>query len=188
MSSKTRKNVKPFISLDIFEDIYPSGSQPGKLYGLCKVHKENYPFRPVVSMLGTAEYKLAKYLDQIMKPHIPSKYMLSSTWEFLDKLKLFIFKPSDCMISFDVVSLFTNVPLIETIDIISNYVYKSKSKPAFSKLVFKELLNIATSGIFTYNGCLYRQVDGLTMGNPLGPTISNFCNYCRFPNLNKNYT
>ena len=170
-----RKNVKPFISSDIFEDIYPSGSQPGKLYGLCKVHKENYPFRPVVSMIGTAEYKLAKYLDQIIKPHIPSKYMLSSTWEFLDKLKLFIFKPSDCMISFDVISLFTNVPLIETIDIISDYVYKSKSKPAFSKLVFKELLNIATSGIFMYNGRLYRQVDGVTMGSPLGPTISNFC-------------
>ena len=82
---------------------------------------------------------------------------------------------SDCMISFDVVSLFTNVPLIETIDIISDYLYKSKSKPAFSKLVFKELLNIATSGIFMYNGRLYRQVDGVTMGSPLGPTISNFC-------------
>ena len=126
-----------------FEDIYPRGSQPGKLYGLCKVRKENYPFRPVVSMIGTAEYKLAKYLDQITKPHIPSKYILSSTWEFLDKPKLFIFKPTDCMISFDVVSLFTNVPLIETINIISDYVYKSKSKPVFSKLVCKELLKIA---------------------------------------------
>ena len=40
----------------------PSGSQPGKLYGLCKAHKEGYPLRPVVSMLGTAEYGLAKYL------------------------------------------------------------------------------------------------------------------------------
>ena len=49
--------------------------------------------------------------------------MSSSTSEFLDKLKLFIFKPTDCMISFDVVSLFTNVPRIETIDIISDYVY-----------------------------------------------------------------
>ena len=45
--------------------------------------------------------------------------------------QLFIFKPADCMISFDVVSLFTNVPLIEIIDIISDYVYKSKSKPTF---------------------------------------------------------
>ena len=108
--------MKPVISLDILEDIYPSGSQPGKLYGLCKVHKENYPYRPLGSMIGTAEYKLAKYLDQIIKPHIPSKYMLSSTWESLDRLKLFIFKPTDCMISFDVVFLFTDVPLIETID------------------------------------------------------------------------
>ena len=69
-------------------------------------------------------------------------YMMSSTWEFLDKLKSFIFKPTDCMISFDVVSLFTNVHLIETIDIISDY--KSKSKPAYSKLVFQDLLKTAT--------------------------------------------
>ena len=63
--------------------------------------------------------------------------MLCSTWEFLDKLK---FKPTDYMISFDVVSLFTNVHLKVTIDIISDYVYKSKLKPAFSKLVFKDFL------------------------------------------------
>ena len=104
--------------------------------------------------------------------------MLSNTWGFLDQLKLFIFKPTDCMIGFDVVSLFTNVSLIETTDINFDYVYKSK--PAFSKLVFKEFLKIATSGIFMYNGRLYCQVDGVTMGSPLGDggggaTISNFC-------------
>ena len=44
--------------------------------------------------------------------------MVSSTWEFLNKLNLFIFKPTDCMIRFDVVSLFTNVALIKAIDII----------------------------------------------------------------------
>ena len=52
--------------------------------------------------------------------------MLSSTWEFLDKL--FIFKPTDYMISFDVVSLFTNVPLKETIDIISDLCVQIKIK------------------------------------------------------------
>ena len=40
----------------------------GKLYGLCKVHKMGFPFRPVVSMIGTAEYTLAKYLDRIIIP------------------------------------------------------------------------------------------------------------------------
>ena len=72
------------------------------------------------------------------------------------------------MIRFDVVSLFTNVPLIKAIDVISDYVYKSKSKskPAFSKLVIKELLKIATSGISMYNSRLYHQVDSVTMGSP----------------------
>ena len=70
------------------------------------------------------------------------------------------------MIRFDVVSLFTNVPLIKAIDIISDYVSKSKLKPAFSKLVFKELLKIATSGISMYNIRLYHQVDSVTMGSP----------------------
>ena len=62
-------------------------------------------------MINTAEYHLAKYLDSIIKPHIPSEFMLESTSSFLGKLKEFCFKPTDILISFDVVSLFTNVPL-----------------------------------------------------------------------------
>ena len=35
------------------------------------------------------------------------------------------------------------------------------------------MLRIATGGIFEYNGKLYKQVDGVTMGSPLGPTLAN---------------
>ena len=42
------------------------GSNPGILYGLCKVHKTvvdvSPPFRPILSATGTPTYKLAKYL------------------------------------------------------------------------------------------------------------------------------
>ena len=33
----------------------------------------------------------------------------------------------------------------------------------------------ATSGIFMYHNRYFRQVDGVTMGSPLGPTMANFC-------------
>ena len=36
-------------------------------------------------------------------------------------------------------------------------------------------MKIATSGIFLYNDKYYKQVDGVSMGSPLGPTIANFC-------------
>ena len=62
---------------DGFTTLIPSGSKPGKLYGLAKVRKDNTPLRPVVSMVGTPEYKLAKFLDNLIKLHIPDTYLLS---------------------------------------------------------------------------------------------------------------
>ena len=57
--------------------------------GLSKLsHKPGLPLRPVVSMINTAEYNLAKYLDKIIiKPYIPSQFMLNSTSSFLGRLK-----------------------------------------------------------------------------------------------------
>ena len=37
------KNDKPYMQLDTFSNLVPSGSQPGKIYGLAKVHKEGTP-------------------------------------------------------------------------------------------------------------------------------------------------
>jgi len=109
-------------------DKFPSVSQPGKIYGLCKAHKKGYPLRPVVSMIVTSEYELAKFLDSFIKPNIPNKYMLNYTQSFLDAMKSFNFDSSDKLISYDVVSLFTCIPLKETINLVSDAVYSEHSK------------------------------------------------------------
>ena len=62
-----------------------------------------------------------------IKPNIPNKYSVASTSEFLDILKESTFEPSDKIVSFDVVSLFTNIPLVETIEIIVNALYAETS-------------------------------------------------------------
>ena len=109
-----RTYLKKNVPLEDYPSVAPSGSQPGRLYGQAKVHKEGSPLRPVVSMFLTAEYGLAKWLDSIIKPHIFTKYVLSSTTDFIAKLKSYVSSPTDVICSFDVVSLFTNVPLSET--------------------------------------------------------------------------
>ena len=54
------------ISIDQYKDLSPSGSRPGIMYGLPKVHKivtDGLPsFRPILSAIGTPTYKLAKFL------------------------------------------------------------------------------------------------------------------------------
>ena len=92
------------------------------------------------------------------------------------KITEFKFSESDISVSFDVCSLYTNVPLDETIDLITDFVYSEESVkvPPFPKKWFKKLLKFATSGIFMYKDKLYRQVDGVAMGSPLGPSLANF--------------
>ena len=82
------------------------------------------------------------------------------------------------MCSFDIVSLFTNVPLKEVIDICAQALYRNKSispvPPSLSEKSFRELLEKVTSGVeFSFNGVMYRQTDGVAMGSPLGPILAN---------------
>ena len=162
------------MQLDTFSNLVPSGSQPGKIYGLAKVHRESTPLRPVVSMIRTAEYNLAKYLVEIINDIMPTTYMLNSTGSFVNQISSFDFQPSNVLVSYDVVSLFTNIPWNETIDIVCNYVYQQHSPPKYSKETLKKLLQITTGSYFLHQGKLYCQIDGVTMGSPLGPTLANF--------------
>ena len=142
---------------------------------MAKIHKQNIPLRQVVSMIKTPPYGLAKYLDNIIKPCIPSQHMLSSSTEFIDKVTNIDLPDNYCLVSFDIVSLFTNVPLTEAIDLACSYVYQddSQTKPRYSIEHFKRLLQYATSGEFLYQDKLYRQTDGVAMGSPLAPTLAN---------------
>jgi len=54
----------------VLAKIIPCGSRAGIMYGLPKIHKNGAPIRPIISACGTYIYKLAKYLDKILKPLI----------------------------------------------------------------------------------------------------------------------
>ena len=61
-----------------FQKILPSGSSPGVLYGLPKVHKSGCPFRPIVSSVNTYNYNLASYLVRILQP-VSTNQMAANT-------------------------------------------------------------------------------------------------------------
>ena len=79
------------------------------------------------------------------------------------------------MSSFDVDSLFTNIPLDETIDICVRKLFGRKHKhKGFTRSDFKSLLEYAVKdNLILFNGKYYIQVDGVAMGSPLGPTLAN---------------
>ena len=66
--------------------MYSSGSRPGTLYGLPKIHKLGNPLRPIVSSIGTFSYNLAKFLVPIISPLTKNEYTVENSYEFVDNL------------------------------------------------------------------------------------------------------
>ena len=79
------------------------------------------------------------------------------------------------MASFDVESLFTNIPVKETIDICIDSLFRNCSKVAgIAKNCFKSLLEMSVlSSYFIFDQKLFKQIYGVGMGLPLGPTFAN---------------
>ena len=79
------------------------------------------------------------------------------------------------MCSFDVSSLFTNVPLDETIRICADKLYENDvDVMGLSRNNFIKLMHYATGSVeFSFDNVMYRQVDGVAMGSPLGPSLAN---------------
>ena len=76
--------------------------------------------------------------------------------------------------SLDVDSLFTNIPLEETIHICTESIYdQNDSVKSLNKSEFKELLSLPTKeSYFIFNEFLYKKIDGVAMGSTLGPTLA----------------
>ena len=79
------------------------------------------------------------------------------------------------MASYDITSLFTNIPPNETIDIICNIIFRdSQSYHNFTKETLRKALQLTcTNAPFLFNKQIFRQTDGVAMGSPLGPTLAN---------------
>ena len=179
MEDKVNRLLRKFranniISDSTFYNLYCSGSRPGVMYGLPKVHKEGCPIRPILAAIGTHNYNLAKFLVPILDPISVSEYTVKDSFSFAKELSDLSF-PNGVMASFDVQSLFTNIPLAETIEIcISDLFQDDERVQGFTRKEMKDLLTLAANDcIFTFNEKFYVQIDGCAMGSPVGPSFAN---------------
>ena len=78
-------------------------------------------------------------------------------------------------VSLDVVSLFTNVPLKKTVDIILKRIHTDKeiTTALTKRSLLKLILDTCQKTAFSFNGKLYKQTDGASMGGSLGSVLAN---------------
>ena len=147
--------MKSRFTLQEYNKIYPTESNAGKLYGTVKIHKlpesgtvDQLPLRPIVSNIGTASYYLPKLLAKILSPSSKSEYTVQNTKHFVNFIKPQKISSNHQLISFNVVSLFTNVPINAIIDIIIRRIYEFKEiDTRITKNEMTELILLCTKNV-----------------------------------------
>ena len=164
------------ISETFYSTSYASGSKIGHLYGLPKVHKPNCPIRPILSACSAHNFQLGKALIPLISHLATNEYTLNNSKEFATSIQCINNANSLYMCSFDIVSLYTNIPVQESIDLILDTIYSNGVQyfKGLEQSDFKKLLDLALKdSYFKFNNALYKQTAGLAMGSAISPLIAN---------------
>ena len=169
------------ISTVEFDQMRPNNTKPARAHDLPKIHKTftNIPkFRPIIDTTGSSHSLVGKYLAQLLYPLTNNDFTLRDSFEAVNRIQDIpssLFMNGYKNVSFDVESLFTNVPIKKTIDVILTRIYNDHTistnlkKHSLKKLI----LGTCTKTAFSFNIIIYEQKDCVSMGSSLGPVMAN---------------
>ncbi len=121
---------------------------------------------------------MAKYLAEILKPVVgKSEHHVVNSKEFVTKMEHIRLRENDILVSFDVVSLFTNVPVEEACIIAKERLLLHSTIPQRTNLspenIYDLLKLCLTTTCFQWRWKYYEQTYGAPMGSPLSPVMAN---------------
>ena len=143
-----------------------------------------HKLRPIVSAKGTFNYNLTRFICGLYSPLVPNDYPCKDTFSFVSQINNASLSRK-FLVSYDVTSLFTNIPIQETIGIVINLIFNhnpnvnipKKNLKNFSFLPHHRLIFISK---------FYNQIDGVAIGSPLAPVLANiFMGFYKSKWLNK---
>jgi len=186
-----RLKTKGALSLEDYQRIWPTSAATLTLYGLPKLHRERVPLRPILSSIGSYNHECATWLSEILTPLRHHKATVKDLFEFLQRISNMT-SDGKIMASPDVKSLFTNISVNFTIDLILNKMFSNNITHfhGLTKPQLKKLLHCASKGtVFQFYGHLYEQIDSVAMRSPIAPLFADICMnwvWDQIPSNNKN--
>ena len=142
-----RLKKRKAIDDEVYQHIRLIFASTPTLFGLPKIHKNDTPLRLILSSVGSYNHKCAKWLSEILTPLHHHSTTVKDTFDFLHRFHNNSID-NKIMGSFDVRSLFTNIPVDFTINFILEIIFTNGVKDfnGLSKLQLKKLLHWTTKG------------------------------------------
>ena len=169
------KNKK--ISKAEYHFLHCSKGVTPRFYGLPKIYKASVPLRPIVSFINSPTYNLSKFLSRILSNLLVNRYSVRNSKEFVDYVQNFTISESEILVSFDVVSLFTSVPMDKALNLVLELLTSDESLSLRTSLAISDitigLKHCFSSTVFSYKNSLFKQIFGTPMGSCISPIIAS---------------
>jgi hypothetical protein len=170
---KLLSKYRAVLPVDLKQKLTPYHSKPLHLYGLPEINKQVVPLRPIVSSIGSPCYALAGFLHKSLCPLVGNTLsFIKNSDHFVELLKSISLQHPDILVSFDVVGLFTSVPLDEALteDIKSrlriDHTLAERSPLQVEAII--ELLEFCLgTTYFQVDGKFFQKKDSMAMGSTL---------------------
>ena len=143
---------------------------PPAIRGSIKHHKGGYPLRPIVTCIGSALYNSSKFLTDILAPiQKCNGFSVANSQEFSNEIADVNIQDDETVVSFDVVSLFTAIPVDKACDYIRKKLEGDSSLHSRTKLDIEDIISllnfVLSNNYFVYNDTMYKQIHGCAMGS-----------------------
>ena len=178
-----------------YKKLRPYDSTPAAFYGLTKIHKvelkqdkdhlvlpdnsaaAHIPLRAINSSIGAPTYAVAKHLASLLK-HLKEEkeYSVKNANEFSNFIQSQQLADDEIIVSFDVTSLFTSIPVDMALDIVKRKLKETNNWKSHTNLTQDQLVGllayVLNNSYFTFKGKHYHQISGCTMGSQVSAVIA----------------
>ena len=182
IKTKTLKQLKvlkdnEFIVNKLYYYLKPTDSPVPEFYGQPKTQKPGVPIHPIVSYSSSLLCSLNKYIANILKAYVKDKNKnAKNSTTFSNYIRKVPIEDNGIMVSLDVTSYYKNIPIIDMLNMIKEYVNNDDQftkKTAIAQDKFLDLVHLVlTTTWYTFNSQSYQQTDGVAMGDPASSTTA----------------
>lgn len=151
-------------------------TQIPRVYGLPKVHKDPpISLRHIVSTPGSPMSQLAIHLDRILKKILHDGYDAPNSFAVKEKLKNIRISRNEILASLDIIQLFPSIPIELVLKLIEDQWEEIAKHTKMDKALFMDITKfvLLDAAVLTHNDKIYQQINGISMGSNLAPTIAN---------------
>ena len=136
------------------------------------------PLRPIVSCIRAPSYQLSEHIASLISPLAgKTASHVKNSRHFVQVMADLRIKVDEVLVSFDVSSLFTNVPVDEAVQVIRDRLQQDEmlaDRTTLSPDKVADLLEMCLkSTYFSYGGDFFEQREGAAMGSPVSAVVAD---------------